>query len=398
MRKMKLFMVPAVFICLVMLPSPSSAKDNKISLSFEGVSLGNVLKVLSRKTDRKFITDTELAGKRIVLHLSNVTPDEAIDALINTYDLYYVKQKDTNIYVIKSKDSKTVTTVSKIFYCNHANADKLQKVLEKKLTQGGNISADERTNSLIVTDMADNVDKIGQLIEELDTPTPQVLLEARILDVKLDRSLKTGIDITGLYKADNFWVNPLAKKRAEELDDDDILEESDIQPEYNYNQMASHSLESGGKLSFAVLKEGYNIEGLIEALKNDSDAKLLNNPKILVLNNQEATISIVDEGTIILNIVPEQNFRTGTSVSGIPVVNTSKVNTSFMLKDGETAVIGGLLREADSESEYKVPILGDIPVLGYFFKKYERTKNRTELTIFVTANIVKKTPVIEEKK
>ena len=100
------------------------------------------------------------------------------------------------------------------------------------------------------------------------------------------------------------------------------------------------------------------------------------------------TPQITKDGTIILSISPTQSFLTGLSAGGVPIVNTSRINTSLMIRDGETAVIGGLIRESITHTEYKVPILGDIPILGHLFKKSDRQKIRTELSIFVTANIL----------
>ena len=405
------FLIVALAASGIILPSGLNGADDTISLNFEDVALGTVLTIMSRKTGRKFITDNQLAQKKIFIDISNVTADEALTALLNMYNLYYVRQGETNIYVIKSKTEGELTTVSKIFYCNYATAQELSGVIAPKLSKGGNISADVRTNSLIVTDMADNIDQIGTLITVLDTPTPQVLLEARIVDVKLDSFLKIGVDIYNLYKTGEYYQNPLNAAAAKI-------------PEKNFTSSLSHGLGSGGKFTGGVISRDYNIEGLIEALRSETDAKVLSNPKLLVLNNREANIDIVDEipyqertqstegqemvstsfkqvgvkmqvkpqinrdQSIILTVSPEQSFRTGESISNTPIINTSRTHTTFMLRNGETAVIGGLIRETDSKTELKVPLLGDIPILGYLFTKYDRTKARSELTIFITANIV----------
>ena len=405
------FLIVALAASGIILPSGLNGADDTISLNFEDVALGTVLTIMSRKTGRKFITDNQLAQKKIFIDISNVTADEALTALLNMYNLYYVRQGETNIYVIKSKTEGELTTVSKIFYCNYATAQELSGVIAPKLSKGGNISADVRTNSLIVTDMADNIDQIGTLITVLDTPTPQVLLEARIVDVKLDSFLKIGVDIYNLYKTGEYYQNPLNAAAAQI-------------PEKNFTSSLSHGLGSGGKFTGGVISRDYNIEGLIEALRSETDAKVLSNPKLLVLNNREANIDIVDEipyqertqstegqemvstsfkqvgvkmqvkpqinrdQSIILTVSPEQSFRTGESISNTPIINTSRTHTTFMLRNGETAVIGGLIRETDSKTELKVPLLGDIPILGYLFTKYDRTKARSELTIFITANIV----------
>ena len=163
-----------------------------ISVDFQGTTLYTVLNILSMKTGRKFVTDADLLNKKIVLSLKDVTPDEALNALLDTYDLYYVKQGDTNIYVIKSKSDVSPITVSKIIFCNYAKSSDLEKVLAARLSKGGKIVSDERTNSVIITDLADSIDKMENLIRSLDVPTPQVLIESRIVDVNLNNNLQIG--------------------------------------------------------------------------------------------------------------------------------------------------------------------------------------------------------------
>lgn len=404
---------------------PNEQKDQKklISLDFPGTPLSTVLDVLSIKTSHKFLTDSELASKRIVFNLKDVTPEEALNALLDTYGLYYIRQADTNIYVIKSRSEAVVTTVSKVFFLNYSTSKELENVLRTNLTRGGSLSADERTNSLIVTDVADNLDKIESLIKALDIPTLQVLLEAKIVDVKIDNSLSYGADLTA-YRTNKFWTSPLALQRSSLLTDYTVAETA-IMPETMYQQTLMPALGSG-QFSASILSGDYNIEAAISALKSDSNARLLTNPRLLVMNNREATIDIIEQipysqstesslsagvskvtvafkdvgiklkvkpqinrdGSIVLGISPEQSFRTGESLDGVPVIYTSRSNTTFVIKSGETAVIGGLIKENDSTTENKIPLLGDIPLLGILFKKYSREKVRSELTIFITAKVI----------
>ena len=419
-----------VIICGINVQVDAAEKDYTISVSFEQVPLGSVLRVLSGKTGRKFITDTSLANKRIVLHLKDVTPDEAVNALLDTYNLYYVRQADTNIYVIKSKEEGSITTVSKIFYCNYASAEDLVEVLEARLNPGGDLSPDSRTNSIIVTDMADNIDKIGLLIKELDSPTPQIVLEARIIDVKIDQNFQLGVGIENLYKTGNFWTDPLASERVKVIDSYS-LEDTDLLPESLYTQNLNPNPGIAGRFNFNIIHKEYNINAIIEAIKENTNSKVISSPKLLCMNNQQAQIIIADEipyqkltqtaegtmvstefkavgvtlqvkplvnndGTIVLEVVPEQSFNTGFTNDNIPIVNASRVETTLLLKDGETAVIGGLIREDSTASEYKIPILGDIPIVGYLFKRVTDENTRKELTIFITANIVKDYIPIDE--
>jgi type IV pilus secretin PilQ/predicted competence protein len=396
-----------------------------ISLEFPETSLSTILDILSIKTGKRFITDIDLAKKRVLLNLKDVTPDEALNALLDTYNLYYVRQSETsNIFVIKKKPDEVQATVSQqLFFLNYASAHALENVVKQKLSKNGQVSTDERTNSLFITDVADNIDKIGAIIKQLDIPTLQVLLEAKIVDVKIDTKLQIGADITNLARTDQYTTNPLDLYYHNKYDPTGKIEKTSIKPVASYAQTFSPGLQSGsGKISFSVIGNNYNIDGLVEAMKRDGNARLLTNPRLLVMNNSEANIEIVDQipyqertiasgvttvstvfkdvgiqlrvkpqisrdGTIILTVTPENSFQNGTTSDNVPVVNKTRSNTTFILRDGETAVIGGLIRESDMKTEYKVPLLGDIPLLGFLFKSHSTEKTRSELTIFITAKV-----------
>lgn len=409
-----------------------------ISVDFQGTTLYTVLNILSMKTGRKFVTDADLLNKKIVLSLKDVTPDEALNALLDTYDLYYVKQGDTNIYVIKSKSDVSPITVSKVIFCNYAKSADLEKVLAARLSKGGKIVSDERTNSVIITDLADSIDKMENLIRSLDVPTPQVLIESKIVDVNLNNNFQIGTQIDKIFrmpKAFQYikagtekwgvdsngyaWVDPWSVLAGENPPKGKNSSE--------YTQMLSVPPTVGvGRFGVALLSGDWNILGSMFAGIEDKNAKILTNPKLIVLNNQEAAIDIIEEvpyqsdrttatttgsvtattsfkqvglklkvkpqinrdGTIVLQVEPEQSFRTGETIEGTPVINTSKAKTIMMLRSGETAVIGGLIRETETKTENKIPLLGDIPLLGYLFKNVVKNKARHELTIFISAKII----------
>ncbi|MDR2191650.1 MAG: hypothetical protein LBO62_02045 [Endomicrobium sp.] len=440
MKKFTSLLVAAMLCCNVSFSVAAVESRGLISVDFQGTTLYTVLNILSMKTGRKFVTDADLLNKKIVLTLKDVTADEALNALLDTYDLYYVKQGDTNIYVIKSKSDVSPITVSKVIFCNYAKARDLQNVLQARLTKGGKITFDERTNSVIVTDLADSIDKMETLVRSLDVPTPQVQIEARIVDVTLGNQLTIGTQIDNIYRFPKIQTGlyegqPVAYGNANPsgyiwANTDDYLSGAEgLKYKYNaeYNQVFSLLPQVGlGKLGFAVVQGDLNILGTMYAGAENKNAKILTNPKLIVLNNQEATIEIIEEvpyitdrttsadgtaitattaykevglklkvkpqinrdGTIVLDVSPEQSFRTGEDLIGTPVLNTSKAKTVMILRSGETAVIGGLIREAETKTETKIPILGDIPILGYLFKNLIKNKERHELTIFISAKII----------
>jgi len=434
----------ALFVAVVLSANTAFAAIESrglISVDFQGTTLYTVLNILSMKTGRKFVTDADLLNKKIVLSLKDVTPDEALNALLDTYDLYYVKQGDTNIYVIKSKSDVSPITVSKVIFCNYAKAADLEKILKDRLTKGGKVTSDERTNSVIITDLADRIDKMESLIRSLDVPTPQVLIESRIVDVTLSNTLQLGTQIDNIYRmpkistganltgTGGFTASPLNPNGYMWTDPYSYLAGDNpvkVKPVTSYNQTLSSTPIGVGTLGAAIIAGDWNFVGSIYAGLEDKNAKIVTNPKLIVLNNQEATIDIVEQvpymssqsttidngvitatvafmqvglkmkvkpqinrdGTIVLQVSPEQSFRTGEALDGTPVIDTSKATTVMVLRSGETAVIGGLIRDTENDTTNKIPLLGDIPLLGYLFKTVVKNKERHELTIFISAKII----------
>lgn len=396
------------------------SSTNLISVDFQGTSLYTVLNVLSMKTGMKLISDTTLYQKKIMLSLKDVTAEDALNALLDTYDLYYVKQGDANIYVIKSKANGNHITVSRVIFCNYAKAADLAKILESRLSKGGKIVSDTRTNSLIITDLADSLDKMESLLRTLDVPTQQVLLEAKIVEINLVDGLSIGTQWDGVFR--NGLVNPFP-----------IMSDGEYTTFYENKNFLFNTLvspittNSFGSVGVSILEgDDWSINANFAIGVENREAKVLSNPKLLVLNNQEASIDIIEEipylqsqttsastgdttgttafkeagiklqvkpqinrdGSIVLLVRPEQSYRTGEAIDKTPIVNTTRSSTTLMLRTGETAAIGGLIRETESVTENKIPLLGDIPLLGYLFKSVQKNKNRTELTIFITAKIV----------
>lgn len=387
---------------------------NLISIDFQGTTLYTVLNVLSMKTGMRLISDTNLYQKKIMLSLKDVTAEEALNALLDTYDLYYVKQGDANIYVIKSKADGSHITVSRVIFCNYAKASDLEKILATRLSKGGKIVSDTRTNSLIITDLADSLDKMEGLIRSLDVPTQQVLLEAKIVEITLSNNFSLGTSWDGVFR--DGLINPAPISQDTFYQNKNFL----------YKTPSALGLtDSFGAIGVSILEGDWSINGHIEAGIQDKNAKILSNPKLLVLNNQEASIDIVKEipyiesqsvssegtitgttsfkqagiklkvkpqinrdGSIVLSVSPEQSYQDGQGRDGTPIINTTKSTTTLMLRSGEAASIGGLIRETETDTTNKVPLLGDIPLIGYLFKSVQKNKGRTELTIFITAKIV----------
>ena len=425
-------------------------RSARISLNLTSVTLGSVLKVMTQKTGINFLIGSDLTGKTINVYLEDVLVEDALAAIMKANGLWYTRQKGTNIYVImESPDGPPVATVTDVFHTDFADAVMLLPTIEAVLTEVGNVVVDQRTNAIVVSDIPENMSTIESIVRELDNPTGQVLIEAQIVEVADEANLDLGIEWGyGEYDADgnnlygggfnyvnqweHTWVdNPVYSPPA--VDDPD--NPYDVPEFIEKMTLVEHKgMEGLLDLSFGrfsqwrdVLDPFQNISARIRAMERDGLAKVLATPQILTIDNQEATIAITShvamakkttvspEGTITIEpiygdvgvtlkvtphinnddfvtmtIEPEVSSASRSAYFPSEAVDTRKrtAKTTVMAQDGETIVIGGLLRKDVAETHFKVPFLGDIPLLGRLFRKSVETEVDSEVIVFITPRIL----------
>lgn len=303
--------------------------------------------------------------------------------------------KDSTLSAPEPQDPITTD----VFNLNFANAEDIEKTISKLVSRDGRVGIDDRLNSIVVTDTASNLEQIRQAISKLDTKAPQVMVEVLIVDVKLTDELKMGVDWTKLGTAKNFFTQGLN---------------------------ITGSANPYGKVTFSSTPGNWSVQGLIDFVETNKDVRILANPKVLVLNNHTAIIDSVEEipykelsetsaggsigtvsfkeagiklevtpqitndGYIIMHVKPEQSAQTGTFTienSETPVVETRRTDTTLRVKDGQTIIIGGLRKSEPSVVESKIPILGDIPLIGVLFRKVDTDIIESELGVFITPHI-----------
>ncbi len=322
-----------------------------------------------------------------------------------------------------------------VYYCKHATAEELVKVLQEVPTQDTGtakgkqplpavsgkvrISADKATNSLII--MADKEDYIvlKEVIEKLDIPRSMVYIEALIMEVDMNKSLNIGIDWAAFGKIT--------------LDGKDTLVGGGFAGGF---PQPTDLLQGGltlGMVTEPITIAGItvsNISAIVNAVKTDDDFRILSTPQILTTDNEEARITVgenrpfqtrsttdVSGGTFesfeyrdvgkILKITPHvtedrlvrmtinlevtsiNQAATLTTSSTLPVTLKRTVDTTVIVKDNQTIVIGGLIDDSTTENENKVPVLGDVPVLGWLFKNQKNDNVKTNLYIFITPTVIK---------
>ncbi|OGX37346.1 MAG: hypothetical protein A3D87_04470 [Omnitrophica WOR_2 bacterium RIFCSPHIGHO2_02_FULL_50_17] len=422
-------------------------EENKtISMDFKGAPLNDVLKLLSRQSNMNFIASKEVLGKTVTVYFDNVPIEEALEQILSVNDLAYEVKPGSNIFLVRQSDRPAKRLITRVYPLQYATvtSSKLHKTLsagdkgtggmgggssdsgivaavKALLTQDGSIIEDQRTNSLIVTDTPGQFPFIEQTIARLDVRTPQILIEVEMLDIS-----KSTADLLGV----KFGDTPMTFSGAER---------DSIYP-FNRNRAMENAVKLGGQ-GFEFEDAEYRLSTLsfqgltiaLQFLRTHSDTKNLARPRILTLNNETAEISIktdeaigiasvttASEGTsvsiakaervetgVFLRVTPQANVesreitmaiepkviqaRTGQTFSSQTFKDPEERGTKSILriKDGDTIIIGGLLRTNMEETKTRVPVLEKIPILGAAFRHKDEAESQRELIIFITPHIFK---------
>jgi len=393
----------------------------------DSTKLVSLLTTIFKPTQKQAKGGPERAVTMVADERTNV-----IVVLANELDTLRIKQ------LIAMIDKETPRGKGKIhvYYCENASAEELAKVLQEVPTQettGGpkgkgaapaiagkvKISADKATNSMII--IADQEDYIvlEEVIKKLDIPRSMVFIESLIMEVTMDKSLDIGID----WQA--FGETSIAGK------------ETAIGGQFSRGLIGPDALAQGG-LTVGLITEPVDIAGItvsniaaiINAIKTDDDFRILSTPQVLTTDNEEARITVgenrpyqtrsttdpsggtfesfeyrdigkilkitphVTEGrlvrmTISLEVTNIDLASTATTSSTLPVTKKRTVDTTVIVKDSQTVVIGGLIDESVTNNESKVPVLGDVPVLGWLFRNRSELNSKTNLYIFLTPRVIK---------
>jgi type IV pilus secretin PilQ/predicted competence protein len=406
---------PAVAPPTQMLFEPEPPPDQQlISLTFRDADLAAVLDLLARKGNLNILAGKDVKGE-VTVRLVDVPLDVALNAILNVNGYGYIRSENI-IRILPLKEiGEEVRTETRTYLLSYASADKAKSILEGFLTPNGNIQTDERTNTLIVTDVPANMERFTKLLPEIDRRVKQVLIEVLILDSVLGDEGDLGISWALVNNNDNSPV----------LGDDTFPDELGVLLPVGVDAL---------NLTFRTIMGDLDLTAFIEAIVTESDSKVLASPKILTLNNEAASIEIVEEfpyrdvtetsaggqltnitfkdiGTklevkpqithddhVILFIAPEQNNIAGVTSIGVPIVDTRKAETTLIIKNHQTVVIGGLRENREVTGVTKVPLLGDLPGVKYIFRSVSTDKRDSELILFLTVHIVEQPVLLPEDK
>jgi len=437
------------------------------SLKFKDADIKVVLEAISQKAIRdgkkvNILVNPDVQGT-VTVELDNTDWQTALEAVLKIYGYGY-EWIGKNIILVdtlqnlaekrkKLQESKVTEPVeTRIFNLNFAKVEEVRSSIEKMLTPRGKLTYDKRTNTLVITDTPSNLAILEKTIASLDEVTPQVSIEAKIIETSLTKEENLGIKWNlkvggrGSKRPTTFPFTEAIKGRGtkmfpkvkvpSELERVAVRDyDKEGNPVITYEEKTWHRLVSGfpqvspGEFLFGTL-DFSQLQVVLEALAHRSGTEIISNPKITTLNNHPAFIHIGNEwpipkytynkdqgkweitgfeykpigvqlkvtpsinkqGYITMLVTPEvKEIVRETSFGGntfLPVTYTQSASTKVIVKDGETLVIGGLIKNKKEKIVHKLPILGDIPILGLFFK-YKGTQNKKkDLLIFITPRLI----------
>src|SRR2546423_629814 len=428
---------------------PDSVADNGgVGVrEFQGDEVGAVLRLLARQAKINMVVSEAVAGT-VTMRLEDVTALQAISIIVKAKGLFL--DKIDNVYYIKTAADRTAEpTESDSYQFSYARAKETAPLIAAQLSSKDAPQVDERTNTIFYRETRANMDHIKQLLVQIDKPTKQVMIEARLVEVTANPRQAYGINWGGVFGGS---ANPKTfKYGGTDLGDPKTgLTTVKFGPngEVLMNDFAGAGDRNrigdkfGDLLGHAVGQNQLAILSVpqmsltMRLLNEDSDAEFLANPRVVTADNMQAKIEIIRSQP-----VPQMNFneQTATAVFGgfqdkkfgntlvvkpsvnkdnfitlavkpeisnkigdqfftvpggsggtvaSPIIDTRSLDSNVLIKSGDTLAIGGLLQDEVTKARTKVPILGDIPVLGYFFQERLNARTKRNLLVFVTPTII----------
>lgn len=419
---------------------------DRISLNFQDIEVRAVLQLIADFTELNLVASDTVAG-RITLRLQNVPWDQALELVLKTKGLD--KRQIGNVLMVapaaeiaererqEIEANKQIAELAplrsefvRIRYANAAQVTGLFNAGSEEggslISERGSVVVDERTNSLIITDTAVKLAEIRELIERVDIPVRQVMIESRIVIAQSDLTHNLGIEWGGGY-IDNINGNNLSisgdTENAAGLNN---AINSGQTPAVNYPGALLVDLGVASTSGFAL---GFTSDDLfltaeLSALEAAGQGEVVSQPKVITGDKQQATIksgteipfqessasgatatsfkeavleldvtpNITPDDRVMLNLNVKQDSVGDLVPSGqggfIPSIDTTELQTQVLVGNGETVVLGGVFKTEDIETVNKVPFFGDIPYVGAFFRSETRSNTKTETLIFITPRIL----------
>lgn len=422
----------------------SSGGERLFSMEFRDVEIRDVLRALGQEAGLNIIVGEEVTGKA-TLSFRQVTVDNALEAILRSRGLTSLRQGNI-IWVVPAGDKVEEGMEIRTFSFNYATPKELTNALKPATSKAGSLIVDERTNMLIAKDFPRNLDRVTALLAKLDTITPQIMIEARIVETTKSFAQQLGIQWGGAYYRDaahgtalpyRFPNTAITSGTGKAAGPSGIVGSSGTTTSSASGQIGDNfavnlpiSIDPYGAIGLTLGSIGnfFQLGVKLSAMEDSGMGKILSNPRIMTLNNGEAKISsgvkipiqtvttttstpgspsttgiqtidaflrltvtpqVTSDQRVLMKLETEKDEPDwNRQVQGIPTIISRKANSTLMVMDGETIVIGGILQRSESDLEHGVPVLSKIPLLGRLFRSDLKNDSQTELLIFITPRIL----------
>jgi type IV pilus assembly protein PilQ len=401
------------------------------SMDVEGADIRTVVRAIAEFSGRNILVGKDVKAT-VKVSLKNVSWQDALRTMLRSNGLDYVEENGilrvdemqklqteaVERDAARAKQMEVVPLETRIVKLNYAQANELATALQASMSRRGVIQVEKRTNSLIVSDLPGTIDKVEKMAIELDSTTPQIEITAKLVDVDAEALRGIGINWGNLRaESDIGFVdatgNPVPVPGFNPNNDPNVV----LGPE-----VRSEIADPAGLLTLGIFNKPWGaLEAQLQVLEQNRKANIISNPRITTVDNREAKILVgqkiplivqdvagnpvsqlqtigiqlkvtphlTQDKRIIMDLHPEvSDLSTQSTVQGGVIINTSEADTRVMVDDGQTAVIGGLIRTNDSQVRRGVPLLMDVPLLGALFRSDNTIRQNRELIIFVTPRII----------
>ncbi|MBK8169470.1 MAG: type IV pilus secretin PilQ [Sandaracinaceae bacterium] len=420
----------------------------RVELDFKDADVHNILRLLAEVGGVNIVAGDDVTGA-VTIRMTNVPWDQALDVILQAKGLGMVRrgnlirvaplttlEKERELAIARRKQQVDLEVLeTRIVPVSYATAADLQPRVRELLSSRGTVSVDERTNVLIARDIVGNLDDVEELVRSLDTQTPQVLVEARIVEATSQYSRDVGIQWGGDVTMGSATGNPtgllfpgnvgLAGGNVDAATPTGGLSPFGATPNPNFgvNLPATTGSGVGGALGVTLGSIGgnVNLNVRLSASEANGNLRIISSPRILTLDNHEAHISqgtsipysqvsaqgvqtafqeaklelrvrphVTSDGSISMHvrITRDEPDFTRTSTRGDPTILKREAETDLLIQDGHTAVIGGIYSRTAGRNRDQIPFFGDIPIIGVLFQRRRVRDERSELLIFLTPRIV----------
>lgn len=413
-------------------------QGERLSLNFQNVDVRSLLQVIADFTNLNIITSDSVGGS-ITLRLKDVPWDQALDIILQTKGLDM--RKNGNVLLIapreelatkekleaeaRSQLSELEPLRSETFQLNYTKAEAFTKLVtddkQRILSKRGSAVVDPRTNQVFVQDTVAKLDELRRLIAKVDVPVPQVMIEARVVEADDRFTQNLGVRF-GYIRANNRSFLSTEGTNYGSSEPSPRVTFNDVQ---NINAVNLPAAGLSGFLSGAVGLTLFNsshtriVNLELSALEQEGRGKIVSSPRVITADKvkaiieqgteipyQQATSSgatsvqfrkavlklevtpqITPEGAIFLDVRVNKDSRGVDTQSG-PAIDTKNVQTQVLVENGGTVVLGGIYEQTERTTVTKIPVLGDLPLLGNLFRNRVKVNDRTELLIFITPRVV----------